>query len=249
MQIVPVKAMAVVPLRRIFLDAQGAAEDRRLFLLRHDGTVATSRRYPQLARVVPDLNLAAGSLTLTFPDGTTATSELTGLGERVHSRVFEKDRDGQLVGGPVAAALSGYLNEPVRMALTERAGIGWDEGPVSLLGRASAQAVEAPDAHPSSSTARFRMLVEVDGIGAHEEDTWIGRDVRLGNAAVSVSHPPRRCVVINNSPVTGVKDWDGLRILAAHQSPHRMCLGVIANVANSGDVSVGDTVEMLAAES
>lgn len=249
LRVAPVKALSAVYRASVSLEAQGVAEDRRLFLVDADGAVVTLRRHPELTRVVPDLDLAGQTLTVALPDGVGATSTLTSTGEELRSRLFGKDRSGRLVAGPVADALSDYAGEPVRLVLADRTGVGWDEGPVSLLGRASAGAVGTPADDPVPVTARFRMLVELEGSGPFEEDSWIGRHLRLGQALVRVTHPLQRCVVINHSASTGRKDWDGLRMLAASRGRDRLSLGVIAAVVEPGAVRIGDEVTRCLGES
>ena len=117
--------------------------------------------------------------------------------------------------------------------------MGWDEGPVSLFSRASAEAV----GEPTGTTDRFRMLIELDQAQPYEEDTWVGRTVDLGGAQVKVLHPLKRCVVITQSPVDGERDWDGLHALNAVRN--NLCLGVIAEVAVPGVVEVGAAVRVL----
>ncbi len=34
---------------------------------------------------------------------------------------------------------------------------------------------------------QFRMLFEIDGVGANEEDEWIGRHVQVGDAVVEAA--------------------------------------------------------------
>lgn len=245
LRVAPVKGLGVVRRERVLLETQGVAEDRRLFLLRTDGSVVTQRRYPELTRVLPDLDLARGTLSVTFPDGTAATSHVNETGEELRATLFGKDRSGRLVPGPVAEALSDHVAEPLRLVLADSTGVGWDEGPVSILGRASADAVEVPDGHGASATERFRMLVEIAGTAPYAEDSWVGAQLRLGAAMVRVTQPLGRCVIINHSPDTGKKDWDGLRTLAALRGHERVTLGVIATVDRPGEVRVGDTVEVV----
>jgi len=216
-----------------------------MYLLRPDNSVVTLRGHPELTRVLPDLCLAQGRLTVTFPDGATATSPLTPTGEKIHSALFGKARSARLVPGPVAEALSEYVAEPLRLVLADRTGVGWDEGPVTVLGRASADAMAAPAVGDASPSERFRMLVEVDTTEAYEEDSWVGHQVRLGAALVHVTHRLERCVVINHSPATGLKDWDGLKRLADRRGRDQITLGVIAAVDQPGEVRVGDPVEVL----
>jgi uncharacterized protein len=240
--IAPVKALAAVRRLAVRLDPDGVAEDRRLFLLRPDGSVATQRRHPTLTGVVPDLDLAEESLSVTFPDGTVARSELRTVGEPVHATLFGKARTGRLVAGEVADALSSYVGEPLRLVLGP-VGVGWDEGPVSLVSTASIDAVGVPTEPAVDPAARFRMLLEVGGLGTYEEEDWVGQDLRVGEAVVAVSHRLGRCVVIEHSPRTGAKDWAGVRALAELRGPDTVTLGVIATVRRPGVVRVGDVVE------
>ena len=129
--------------------------------------------------------------------------------------------------------------------LTERVGLGWDEGPVSILGLASAAAVATPpdrQDHGALTTERYRMLIEVEGSAPFEEDSWVGQPVRIGEVVVRVTHALERCVVINHHPRTGVKDWPGLKTLVA-RGRTQLTLGVIAQVEQTGVVRVGDPVE------
>jgi uncharacterized protein len=243
--IAPVKALAGVRREQVLLERDGVAEDRRLLLLAADGSVITQRRHPSLTSVVPDLDLDQGSLSVTLPDGTVARSPLRPTGEPLHATLFGKPRCGRLVDGAVGDALSAYVGEPVRVVLADTVGVGWDEGPVSLVSTSSVMAVGAPRGAGSSAADRFRMLVEVDGALAYEEETWVGRDLRLGGATLRVSHRLGRCVVIDHSPVTGAKDWPGVRTIARTRGPESVTLGVIAEVLGQGTVRVGDHVEAL----
>lgn len=245
LRLAPVKALATVLRDSITLEHDGVAEDRRMFLLRGDGSVLTQRRHPDLTAVVPSLDLANSVVSLSFPAGTTVSSALPKAGEQVQSRLFGKNRSGRLVTGDAAEALSDYVGEPVRLVLSDRAGVGWDEGPVSLLGRASAEAVAAPSSAGQPVTARFRMLVEVDGTTPYEEDSWVGRRVCLGGVRLRVTHRLERCVYINHSPSTGEPDWNGLHTLVAHRGEAGVCLGVIAEVEQPGSIAVGDQVTLV----
>jgi uncharacterized protein YcbX len=240
--IAPVKALAAVRRLAVRLDPDGVAEDRRLFLLRPDGSVATQRRHPALTAVVPDLDLVEETLSVTFPDGTVARSDLQPVGEPVHATLFGKARPGRLVEGEVAEALSAYVGEPLRLVLGP-VGVGWDEGPVSLVSTASIDAVGVPEEPAVDPAARFRMLVEVGGLVPFDEEDWVGRDVRIGQAVVAVTHRLGRCVVIEHSPRTGAKDWSGVRTLAELRGPQAVTLGVIGTVRTPGVIRVGDVVE------
>src|SRR3954454_24173184 len=227
--IAPVKALAAVRRLAVRLDPDGVAEDRRLFLLRPDGSVATQRRHPTLTAVVPDLDLAGESLSVTFPDGTVVRSDLRPVGEPLHATLFGKARTGRLVPGEVAEALSAYVGERLRLVLGP-VGVGWDEGPVSLVSTASVGAVGVPQEPAVDPAARFRMLLEVGGLGPFGEEDWVGRDLQVGEAVVAVTHRLGRCMVIEHSPRSGAKDWPGVRALAELRGPQAVTLGVIGTV-------------------
>jgi uncharacterized protein YcbX len=40
------------------------------------------------------------------------------------------------------------------------------------------------------------MLFTVDGLSEHEEDTWEGRRVKIGDVTIRVAGPVDRCVMI-----------------------------------------------------
>ena len=237
LRVAPVKGLATVTPDSVHVDEHGVAEDRRLFLLDDSGAVVTLRSDSHLVRVTPDLDLDRGIIAIGLPDGGHATSCLDEATTPVTAHLYGKDRAGRVLGGEVAEALSAVAGRPLRVVVADRTGVGWDEGPVSILGRASAEAVGG-----ERNRARYRMLVEVDGIAPYEEDSWVGNDVQLGAARVHVTHQLQRCAIITQSPTTGDKDWDGLNVLAATRGRDLLCLGVIAEVVTPGRVGLGDEV-------
>ena len=236
LRVAPVKGLASVLRETVHIDHHGVAEDRRAFLIDAQGTVVTLRQHPELITVTPDLDLDGGVLRVTLADGGVGSTPLGDTTAHVHAHLYGKDRSGRLLPGGVADALSEVAGEPVRVVVADVTGVGWDEGPVSLLGRTSAQAVSG-----TRDTARYRMLVEVVGTQPFEEDSWVGRQIDVGAARLRVTHPLRRCVIITQSPQAGEKDWEGLHALAALRGPD-LCLGVIAEVVAPGTVRVGDPV-------
>jgi uncharacterized protein YcbX len=93
------------------------------------------------------------------------------------------------------------------------------------------------------------MTLDVEGCAApHEEDTWDGRRVRVGEAVVEVHGPVPRCVNTTRDPATGRRDLDTLRIIKEYRGLRDGdCLdfGVYAEVVEPGSARVGDPVEPL----
>src|SRR5438874_2663327 len=143
LHIAPVKGLASVPRQRVSLEEQGVAEDRRLFLVRPSGAVATLRQLPALAGVVPELDLAAGTLRATLPDGAGSLTVLGATAEPVEAELWGKPRTGLRLPGAVEDAIRSVAGEELRLVLCDRTGVGWDEGGVSLVALASARAVGA----------------------------------------------------------------------------------------------------------
>ena len=94
---------------------------------------------------------------------------------------------------------------------------------------------------------RFRMLFGVEGIGPHEEDEWIGRNVRVGEAVVAVAGNTGRCIVTSRHPETGVRNLPTLDVLAEYrhdvEATEPLPFGVWAEVVEPGRVALGDAVE------
>jgi uncharacterized protein YcbX len=93
------------------------------------------------------------------------------------------------------------------------------------------------------------MLFEVDGVDAHEEDEWIGRDVRVGAARIRLHDRVARCAITTQNPATGRVDFDTLREIKAYRGPGAngkdIDFGVFGEVVEPGAVRVGDPVEPL----
>jgi uncharacterized protein YcbX len=90
------------------------------------------------------------------------------------------------------------------------------------------------------------MLFEVDGAGAHEEDTW--DRVQIGEAVVRVAGPVPRCAVTTQDPDSGVRTLDTLRGIKAYRGLRdgsKLDFGVYFDVEQPGRVRVGDAVQPL----
>jgi uncharacterized protein YcbX len=94
---------------------------------------------------------------------------------------------------------------------------------------------------------RFRMTFGVEGVAAHEEDSWIGREVHVGEALLRVLGNVGRCAATTRQPETGVVDFRTLHHLQRYRgdvdTTEPLPFGVHASVLQPGRVHVGDTVE------
>lgn len=92
------------------------------------------------------------------------------------------------------------------------------------------------------------MLIEVDGCAPHDEDTWAGRRVRVGEAVILVGDPVPRCVITTLDPQTGMRDFPTLKVIRQYRGvsqDDKLQFGVYGDVVEPGAVRVGDEVELL----
>jgi uncharacterized protein len=114
---------------------------------------------------------------------------------------------------------------------------------VAALERLREQAGETEAVDPR----RFRMTFGVEGLEPHEEDTWLDREVRVGDVLVKVVGNVGRCAMTTRQPDTGVVDFKTLHHLRAYRdevpTTEPLPFGVHARVLEPGRVRLGDTVQ------
>jgi uncharacterized protein YcbX len=90
------------------------------------------------------------------------------------------------------------------------------------------------------------MLIEVDGLGAHEEDAWVGQSVRVGDAVIHFEGHVGRCVITTRHPEKGVVDVPTLKLLGRYRrdvdTTEPLAFGVYGRVVKPGVIRVGDPV-------
>ena len=94
------------------------------------------------------------------------------------------------------------------------------------------------------------MLIELDGGAAHEEDSWVGGRIGLGEAVLLISAPVPRCAITTQDPDTGERDLDTLRTIIAYRGltdERDIDFGVYGEVEQPGRIRVGDSVRVLTA--
>ena len=250
LSVTPVKGFAVWHPDEVTLGDAGVAEDRRFYLVDEDGLRFGALRHGPLVRFSARYDAATEELVFRLPDG----SELAGtveLDEPVTTDFYGRDVAGRVVRGPWADAVSADVGRPVRLVRADRPGEGVDRGKgggVTLLSDASVQELSGRSGEPVDAR-RFRMLIAVSGTEPHEEDTWIGGEVEIGEARVRVNGHVGRCAITTQSPETGVRDFDSLRAIKDYrgQNPEtrEIDFGVYGQVVQPGRVRVGDAVRYI----
>lgn len=248
--IAPVKSLGLVHPDEVVLERHGVPGNRRFWLVDHGGRLINNKRVGPLVRIAPEWDEETRVLTLTFPDGT-HVSGVVELGAPVDAEMYGHPHPSHRVVGPWEDAIARFAGRRLTLLYADDHAVdrGYRGGSVSLVSRASLERLRAEaGADAPVDGRRFRMLFEIDGVGAHEEDEWLGAPVRVGEATLELNGVVGRCVVTSHDPDTGVTDLDTLGTLARYRREgpgEPLPFGVYGAVAVPGRVRVGDAVEPL----
>jgi uncharacterized protein YcbX len=248
----PVKALGLVHPAEVDLGLDGVAGDRRFWLVDEDGRLFNGKRNGPMVRIRPRWDESTRELSLLFPDGTEVGGTVE-LGEPVDAVLYGRPHPSRRVRGPWQEAISTHLGRPLELLWSENHATdrGVRGGVTSLVSRGSLERLrEAAGADAPVDGRRFRMMFEIEGVDAHEEDEWVGAAVRVGEAEIVVNGDVGRCVVTSQDPDSGVADLDTLRTLAAYRPDgvsEPLPFGVYAAVTVAGRVRAGDPVAPVAA--
>ncbi len=239
----PVKGLSAEALEEVELTAGDCLpEDRRFALVQGDAPFeeAAPRFLPKqnfaclmanarLALLASAYDSRSGRLALRIP-GEAPVSAETGTEE------------GRAILG---AALTRYLGSEARGTprFTEAPGHAFTDQKkkgVSLINLASLAALEQAIGQ-KLDPLRFRANIYFSGLPAWAEFDWVGREVLLGAARLSVFKRTVRCPATQVNLQTGERDLDIPRLLREHFG--HADLGVHASVEEGGRVAVGDALE------
>lgn len=239
-----VKSLRLTELSEAAIERDGIPGDRRFALLDGSGRVATQREIGAFAQIQSRYDLRTGELALVMPDGTEVAAAVNG-GRPASTRLWGRDIEGRAIDGPWSEAVSEVVGRRLTMLELPEGIRALDSHPVSLLSEASAAEVGRRGGVDGFDARRFRPTLLLEGLGAHEEDGWVGRHVRAGGAVLSVIRLDPRCALTTRHPETGERDADTLRWLASYRRADdgEVYCGLYADVVEPGRVTVGDTVE------
>lgn len=245
----PVKGLALVHPSEIHVGSEGVADNRRFYLIKEDGRRYEITRDGRTSVIVPAYDAQTETLSLRFPDGAVVEGRVE-LGGEVVTDFYGRSVNGRVVRGPWAEPLSDFIGTPLRIVKADKpaGGVDRDNGPVSLVSDASVSELARQAGVDKVDGRRFRMLVTVSGCEPHEEDEWVGREVRIGEVVVRVLEQVARCAATTYSPATGTRDLDTLRIIKSYRGARdgkHLDFGIYGEVVQPGRVAVGDSVDPL----
>jgi uncharacterized protein YcbX len=242
----PIKGTRLHRVESIELGRTGARGDRSFYLIDDRGRMVNAKQLGVLQQVVADWSEDTQRLRCVLgADG--AVEDAIELGDRIGTRFFSRPRQDRLVLGPFAEAISEFVGQPLRLVHAIGAVDRGADGAASLISTASLDrlATEA-DATITLDARRFRMLIEVDGLGAHEEDAWVGREVMIGEAVIRWRGHVGRCLITSRDPDSGEVDLPTLDMLGEYRrgrdTTEPLAFGIYGEVRTAGRVAVGDPV-------
>ena len=248
LNVTPVKSTALHHPAEIRLEPWGAAGNRDLYFVDQDGRLQGGSKFGPFVQIAAEHDRRTEDLSLRFPDGTVVEGPADALGEAITTDFYGRDVPAHLVDGPWSAAVSAFVGRPIRLARVDRPGDGTDIRPLTLVSLASVDELSRRGgATERVDPGRFRMILELDGCGPHEEDSWNGRRVAVGEAVIRVGDPVPRCVVTTQDPRTGLRDFPTLSVIKRYRGvvDGSLQFGVYGDVEVPGLVLVGDEVRVL----
>jgi len=243
--VTPVKGFQLLHPESVELTENGVVENRRFFLVDGDGKRLRSSLTAWPIAVAGRYDAARERLWMRFPDGTEIEESALGDGSLTVD-VYGRDVAVRAVPGAWDSQLSELAGHPVRVVRPNELG-QVHEAPVTLVSCASVERLGEEAGGPVDAR-RFRMLFDLDGCEAHEEDGWDGRHVEVGGAILRVGGGVGRCAATTRHPETGKRDLDTLRLIAGYRErmeSGELPFGVYAWIERPGRVAVGDELRVL----
>jgi uncharacterized protein YcbX len=247
LSIAPVRSLGLEHPTEIDVTERGVVEDRRFYLTDDANRLVDRIIVGRLVQVSAHTDPEATTLRLTFPDGTVVEDEVR-LGEAVETPIHGRTGVGHVVIGPWGEALSPIAGRPITMVRCDRPGGTRAGNPTSIISDGSLRELAANAGVDEVDPRRFRMLIDLEGARAHEEDTWIGGTIGIGDAVLRVTKPDARCAITTQDPDTGERDLDTLRTIISYRGLREgkhADFGVLADVERPGRIRVGDAVTVL----
>ncbi|MDA1188696.1 MAG: MOSC domain-containing protein [Chloroflexi bacterium] len=245
--IAPVKSLGLLHPQTVSVGETGVIGDRRFCVEDELGKMLTQRQVGKMVQVRAQYHRKPESLRLVFPDGRVVEGTPV-LGKPTQIKIGSREVPGRAVEGDWSAALSDYCGRPARLVQVNASHHYQDLYPVSLLSQASVDELSRrSNGQTRFDARRFRPTFLLEGCRPHEEDSWEGRTVRIGEQLrLRIAARDPRCVITRLNPDTGERDADTLSLILDYRpDPTGIYFGVYATVEQPGLVSIGDEITLV----
>ena len=222
----PVKSMQGEALASIPLTLQGLEEDRRYAFVQAASRSwfpwFTARELPELLYYRTSVERAGSpevAVTVTTASGNRWPVQSDDLRRAIESR-----------SGKSVFLLRDYRGS-------------YDAAPISLISRQTVGRI-AEESGTKEDPWRFRpnLLVDLASGEPFEELQWVGRILRIGDAArIAITEVNKRCAMITLDPATGEASPNVLKCVVQR---HGKSAGIYATVLTPGEVREGDAITL-----
>jgi uncharacterized protein len=198
---------------------------------------------PGLARLQVQFDDDAQRLKISFKNQILAEGDLSEAGRQ---RLVDA-----ITGYVLSLDENPLKGEPARLPL-KLAGDGTTpryqdnaRGMVTLHSRESLASAAVAFNDPDLDEARFRHNIVIDGVPAWEEQSWVGRKLRVGEVVFEVAKPEVRCLATHANPRTGERDLQVMQTLMKAFAQKEPVFGVGMLSDAGGEIRVGDGVSLV----
>ncbi|CAB4841075.1 unannotated protein [freshwater metagenome] len=231
---------------------RGAVGDREFFFVDHENALVSITKEGALVSLFAQYDANNATLSI-IENGQVVAQGSVNEGQQQAGNFFDAwDVEGNLIAGPWDELISERLGKKVRLIKTSKGRNGSDVEPLSLVSSASIKALEDSAQMGVIDARRFRMLIQVDGTGAHEEDTWADQEFSVGSAIIRAGGPVKRCAATTRNPDSGSVDLKTLKLIGDYRGRQEsrfglgFNFGIYATCLQPGLITVGDELIKLA---
>ena len=196
----------------------------------------------------PQLPESISAARITFPDGTTATTDHADADKSLSEKLGRPVRLASSV--PDAPRIEGYwpdydwLSSPDQVFEVKLPpGTFFDSAVVHIVTTATLDRLSSLSPQSRFDIARFRptlVIQTTEGSDGFVENDWVGRTLAIGSEVrLEITSPCPRCVMTTLPQGDLPKDPTVLRTIVQHNQGN---VGVLATVARGGRVERGDAI-------
>ena len=248
----PIKGFSLGQPDSVTLGRTGAVGDRDFFVIDSNQELLSITKTGAFGGWHSQFDRDQGVLTLVSSDGRVLEDKVVRGPEVVVDFWESHEVPGHIVGGPWSAWLSEIAGQSVNLVRAAEPGGANDVTAVTVVSEETVAELGRATNTESIDIRRFRMLINLAGVDAYEEETWRPATARIGSALLQMRGPVPRCNATTRNPDTGVKDLKTLRLIAEGRGmqpdefgEEGLNLGAYADVVEPGVISVGDRVTLL----
>lgn len=219
----PIKSLRGETRPTLQLDRRGVVGDRMLAVTNAEGKFGSGKSTRRFRRMDGLLQLQAremdGQVMVDFPDGRTYGADDPAF----------------------AAELSNLVEQPVTLQ-TETHIPHFDVTGIHILTTSSLRWLQnrLPTANVDARRFRPNIVADTNDFGPVEFD-WVGKEIQVGNAVLTIVAPAERCVMTTMPQGDLSGDADILRCIAQQLDAN---FGVYAEIVTPGDIKVGDPLHI-----